>query len=123
MSLAKQEFNFTEWSNLAESDPEAFEARREDAIKEAIGRMTPDRQRRLACLQWRIDQVRKLADNPMSACIKISKMMWDSLLDQQEMIQTIANPVSLSHPLQTKIPNACILPFNNSELKSRQDLP
>ncbi|MEA2080076.1 MAG: DUF3135 domain-containing protein [Pseudomonadota bacterium] len=77
-----QEFfvDFDKWSELAQSDPEAFEARRAQVIEQMIQRMPKHRQRRMRCLQWKIDQVRAQASNPMAACIKLSEMMWDSLV-------------------------------------------
>lgn len=72
--------NFDQWAQLAKSDPEAFEARRAATIEAAIQRMPAHKQQRMRCLQWKIDQVRDRASNPMAACIKLSEMMWDSLV-------------------------------------------
>ena len=72
--------DFDEWAALAQSDPEAFEARRRAVIEEAIGRSRTGSQQRLRCIQWKIDQVRDRATNPLSACVKISEMMWESLV-------------------------------------------
>ncbi|HHJ16637.1 MAG TPA: DUF3135 domain-containing protein [Gammaproteobacteria bacterium] len=72
--------DFDNWSELARSDPEAFEARRAEVIEQMIQSMPEHRQQRMRCLQWKIDQVRDRAANPMAACIKLSEMMWDSLV-------------------------------------------
>ena len=72
--------DFNHWSELARSDPEAFEARRAEVIEQMIQSMPEHRQQRMRCLQWKIDQVRGRAANPMAACIKLSEMMWDSLV-------------------------------------------
>jgi len=72
--------DFDSWSDLAQSDPEAFEARRSQLIEQLIQGMPAHKQRRMRCLQWKIDQVRARASSPLSACIKLSEMMWDSLL-------------------------------------------
>ena len=72
--------DFDQWANLAKSDPDAFEAQREKAIEEMIGRMPERRRQRIRCLQWKIDQIRNRAGTPMAACMRISEMMWDSLL-------------------------------------------
>ena len=71
--------DFDSWSKLARSDPEAFEAKRAQVIEQMIQRMPVHKQQRMRCLQWKIDQVRARASNPLSACIKLSDMMWDSL--------------------------------------------
>ena len=72
--------DFDQWADLAKTDPDAFEARRAEAIEAMIQRMPDEKQQRMRCLQWKIDQVRNQASNPMAACIKISEMMWDSLV-------------------------------------------
>lgn len=74
------EMNFDAWSELARNDPAAFETMRLAAI-EAVIEGAPEANRdRLRRLQWRIDQERRLARTPMGACIRISRMMWRSLL-------------------------------------------
>lgn len=72
--------DFDQWAELAKSDPAAFEARRAEAIAALIDRMPAHKQHRMRCLQWKIDQVRNQAANPMAACIRLSEMMWDSLV-------------------------------------------
>ena len=72
--------DFDQWSELAKSDPAAFEAKRVEAIEEMIQSMPAHKQERMRCLQWKIDQVRNQASNPVAACIKLSEMMWDSLV-------------------------------------------
>ncbi len=71
---------FDQWAALAKTDPAAFEAKRAAAVEAAIERLPPERQARMRCLQWKIDRVRDRAANPMAACIKLSEMMWDSLV-------------------------------------------
>ena len=86
--------DFDEWAALAKSDPEAFEARRRAVIEEAIGRSHPASQQRLRCIQWKVDQIRERATNPLSACVKISEMMWDSLVGRgglKEVLEQIDN--------------------------------
>ena len=72
--------DFDQWAELAKSDPQAFEAKRAEVIEQMIQDMPEQKQHRMRCLQWKIDQVRSQAKTPMSACIKISEMMWDSLV-------------------------------------------
>ena len=72
--------DFDQWASLAKTDPEAFERKRAEVIEAMIQRMPAEKQQRMHCLQWKIDQVRDRASNPLAACIKISEMMWDSLV-------------------------------------------
>ncbi len=76
----KPQVDFDQWAALAKSDPEAFEIKRAEVIEQMIQRMPAEKQQRMRCLQWKVDQVRAQASNPMAACIKLSEMMWDSLV-------------------------------------------
>jgi len=73
-------FDFDDWSRLAKEDPSAFEARRLALIEEFLRQFPQPDQQRLRGLQFRIDMVRRRARTPMGACLKISSMMWESLL-------------------------------------------
>lgn len=81
--------DFNEWKDLALSDPVAFEARRRAAVQELIDRSPRDRRERLRCLQWRIDQVRERSRNPMAGCLSLYGMMWDALLGEGGLAETL----------------------------------
>jgi hypothetical protein len=81
--------DFDTWARLAESDPERFEDLRDRVLDYCITRAPSDRQERLRRLQWRINQVRKTASNPMSACISISNMMWSSFSNLDEVYEDL----------------------------------
>ena len=74
------EIDFDTWAEMARNDPETFESMRLAAIEAVIERAPLDNQDRLRRLQWRIDQERRLARTPMAACLRISRMMWRSVL-------------------------------------------
>ena len=74
-----QVFDFDEWVALAKADPAAFEARRKQAIEDLVAQAPATRQRRLRCTQWRVDRVRDQCNNPLSACLRLQNMMWDSI--------------------------------------------
>ena len=99
---------FDDWAELAQSDPAAFERRREQAIEELIARMPEHKQQRMRCLQWKIDQVRDRAGSPMAACIKLSEMMWDSLTGPGGLKEAL-DRMSLEN--SSPLPNADILSF------------
>lgn len=98
--------DFDSWSKLARSDPEAFEARRAQAIEQMIQRMPAHKQQRMRCLQWKIDQVRARASNPLSACIKLSDMMWESLAGPGGLREALDG---LSQPTRVTPPRARVL--------------
>lgn len=80
---------FDHWARLAVVDPDAFEARRSRLVEDFISSVPPERQLRLRRLQWRIDQIRRRARTPLAACIHISRMMWDSVLGDGGLHETL----------------------------------
>lgn len=90
MSKSKSEgIDFDAWFQLAQQDPEAFERKRKHLVETTIENAPQDKQERLRCLQWRIDRVRDLSSTPMSACIKISRMMWDNVLGSNGLLENL----------------------------------
>lgn len=108
--------DFDSWQHLADSNPEAFEAKRRDLVNAIIDRVPESRQHRLRCLQWRIEKVCATAANPISASLRLSRMMWESIDRQQELISHLAYTPATSTrrypPLQAAILN---FPGNDSE--------
>lgn len=82
-------FDFNEWSELASNNPDEFETRRRNVIEEMIRQAPASKRTRLRRLQWRIDQTRKLSSSPMSACIKLSNMMWESIMGQRGLLEAL----------------------------------
>ena len=78
----KQRRDFDTWARVAKEDPEGFEAMRRAAIEDFLQTLPPENRERMRRLQWRIDQERKLAHSPMSACIRLSRMMWEHVLGE-----------------------------------------
>lgn len=72
--------SFEEWVELAKDDPAAFEKMRQAAIDSYLETLPQGQQERMRRLQWRIDQERRMARTPMMACLRISRLMWDSIL-------------------------------------------
>jgi len=76
--------NFDELVKLAQEDPEALEALRQEHINKIIDNATPSYQNRLRGLQFQIDANRKIhSDSPMGSCMKISQMMHESFADMR----------------------------------------
>ena len=74
------DFDFDKWVRLAKEDPDAYESMRKEMIQEIIDNTEPEVKRRMEGLQWQIDQIRNTSANPMASCLRISQMMWDSVL-------------------------------------------
>jgi len=82
-------FDFDEWVTLAREDPERFERLREEKIRDMIAAVPENMRQRMQGLQWRIDRIRQTANNPMASCLRLSSMMWDSVLGEDGLVQTI----------------------------------
>lgn len=88
-SLQQTDFDSDEMARLAQDDPDSFERRRQEMLTKVIEQATPEIQRRLHGLQWQIDQVRNTASNPMASCVRISKMMWDSVIEEGGLLENL----------------------------------
>lgn len=104
MQLGDTGVNFEQLVVLARSDPERFERVRELLIERAIARLPKARRDRLRCLQWRIDQTRRIAPNAYAANLSLSAMMWGSL----DRLSDLLNGSALSFE------QADVLPFSPS---------
>lgn len=113
-----QSLDFDVWSELAVKDPGTFESMRLAAIEEFIESAPPERRQRLRCLQWRIDQERRLSRSAMGACIRISRMMWENLVGGDGLVEHIRY-LGQSQGDQDIVPRpahrATIIPFRSEQ--------
>jgi hypothetical protein len=95
--------SFDEMVRLAKNDPETLERIRLKLIEETIAEAPENCQRRLRGLQFQIDMERRRASNPMGACIKISKMMHDSLYTMRQTLNAAVGETAddIVMPLET----------------------
>lgn len=89
--------DFDTWHAIACNDPDSFETMRQMAIEQLILGAPVENRERLRRLQWRIDQERHRARSPLGACVRISRMMWNSVLGEAGLRERLAD---LSHYLQ-----------------------
>ncbi len=80
---------FKYWSELAVQDPDRFERERREVIGEAISAAPEDKRERLLRLQWRIDTERARASNPLSACIRLNRMLFESFYAKNGFANTL----------------------------------
>lgn|SRR5690554_3369152 len=107
--IAPEEFDFDDWAKLAADDPDAFETRRRAVIEDALAQVPAARRERLRRLQWRIDRTREHAPTALSACIRLSQMMWNSVVGDRGLLAALDTAVH-GHPLPPPR-SARILPF------------
>jgi len=100
--------DFDAWAALAARDPQAFEQKRAELLEAFLQHVPAERRPRLQRLQWRIDRTRELAPNPLSACVQISQMMWDSLLGDGGLLDALEQ---LDQPRAETRPQARVLAF------------
>jgi hypothetical protein len=112
MKIPDDKIDFDEWMVLARSDPDEFERRRRILIEKTISRASARSQPRLRCLQWRIDMERQRARTPLAACLRLSSMMWDSVVGESGLLHALDafRRGSLSE-LAARAPAATIMVF------------
>ena len=109
---ARPGFDFDYWRKLASEDPQGFEAARRDAVMALIQRAPQERQQRMQGLQWRIDRIRDASPNPMAACLKISSMMWDAMLGEGGLVETLRRLESAEPQKIAARPAAKVIPLS-----------
>lgn len=106
------DINFDEWATLAATDPEAFERQRAFLVSQVLDHSPERRQERLRGLQWRIDRVRERSATPLAACIRISGMMWDSVMGEGGLVEALQGLRKLEMPrVKHTETTAQVLPF------------
>ncbi|OGT21961.1 MAG: hypothetical protein A2V90_06335 [Gammaproteobacteria bacterium RBG_16_57_12] len=111
---SKVELDLEGLAALAKDDEAAFEAQRNLILQDYLQSLPEERRVRLERLQWRIDMERSLAPNPMAACVKLSRMMWDSVVGDDGLLPAISG---LQQPLavlpRKAAQSARIIPFRS----------
>ena len=80
---------FDYWATLARRDPESFEAERACVIETAIRQASPQNQPRLRCLQWKLDQIRRLSSTPMAASLLMNRMLWQAVAGRHGLVERL----------------------------------
>lgn len=96
--MSEETFDFDSLAKLAQNDPEAFEAKRQEMIANLIDGAPEELRQRLVGFQWRIDMERQRCDNPLQACIRISNMMWDMIYADRGFLwslQALSDPAGV----------------------------
>lgn len=113
-------FNFDEWMQLAQENPEKFEEKRKNAIEAVITGAHGTSQKRLEGLQWQIEQMRTSTDNPMAACMRISKLMWENVQGEDGLVDTLNQLTGKTPVKQKQQKRAEVLPFTANLKKTSE---
>ncbi|MGH1371087.1 MAG: DUF3135 domain-containing protein [Cellvibrionaceae bacterium] len=100
---------FDELMTLAQTDPQALEAYRQQQVKDLLNDAPQHLRSRLEGLQFKIDSQRSLHSSPMGACLKLSQMMQDSFHQLQDLLGDLTDG-KLPHA-ETPQKSAKVLPF------------
>lgn len=88
-----------------------------EAIERCIADAPVENQDRLRRLQWRIDQERRRAGTPLAACIRVSRMMWQSLMGEgglRDRLLMVNEGIRDDGGQLSPRPRARVLEFNRS---------
>ncbi|MCF6282679.1 MAG: DUF3135 domain-containing protein [Candidatus Polarisedimenticolaceae bacterium] len=111
-----QHADFDYWNALSDRNPEAFEVRRKACIDALISSAPDSQQQRLRGIQWQIDLKRKSAKTPMAACMHISSMMWDRVLGEGGLLESLqrSSDGTLFNELpEEEVASAVVIPFTS----------
>lgn len=94
------DFDFDQWSKIAQTEPEKFEAMRQQMIDDLIAQAPDHLKPRMAGLQWQVDQIRNQADHPMAACLQISQKMWAHVLSEDGLLNILKQPRKILNSME-----------------------
>ena len=97
---------FEELRRLAEQNPAELENLRQRLVEDTISKAPEEYQRRLRGLQFRIDAERQRSSNPMSSCLRLSRMMHDQL---HHLLESIQDTPQMQKPERPRAAN--VIPF------------
>ncbi len=105
-------FDFDAWVELARTDPQAFEEKRNRIIEDAIQGAPERKQQRLRCLQWKLDKIRETSRTPMIACLHINRLLWENVTGEQGLLNSLQR-LQTGHPAHnTNLHSADIIPLH-----------
>jgi len=103
--------DFDHWAALAKQDPDLFEIERSRAIEAAISRVPIQKQHRLRCVQWKLDQIRKTSSTPMVASLRMNRLLWEAVAGKNGLVELLNQLQTPDKHQQMPRNSAEILPF------------
>ena len=79
-----QNFEFEQWTQLHSDDPEAFDRRREEALRAFIEQANPDSRQMLEQTLFTLQMHRQKSKSPLQSAIFASNLMWESFGKMRE---------------------------------------
>jgi hypothetical protein len=112
------QFDFSAWAELAQRDPAAFEARRQEMLEAALASIPENRRERMRQLQARIEQLRSAAPTPLAACDSIAELMWESVAGDDGLIASLGRVKRHLLKTQQTLPPDNVIPMFPKRSKS-----
>jgi len=84
------DFDFESWMKLAQSDPEAFERKRGELIRDFIAGQSEESRRGLNQMQWRVDSIREVSANPLASCVRIYEMLLEKAFGENGFTESLS---------------------------------
>ena len=103
--------DFDHWTALARQNPELFETERSHVIETAIRSAPIQKQHRLRCLQWKLDQIRKTSSTPMVASLLINRLLWEKVVGKNGLLEQLNTLQTPGRRQETPPDSAEIIPF------------
>ncbi len=103
-NMEQDGFDHEYWSRLWKQDPQAFETERRRLIESFIANAPEEKRQRLEGLQWRVELERKRAKSPYAAIVSLQRMMWDSVLGENGLLEALQVATG-SRARKTKTPH------------------
>lgn len=95
--------SFDELKKMAEHSPEQLEEFRQQEIESLISNAPKDIRRRLRGIQFQINCQRQIHKTPLGACLAISRMMRDSLVELNSALNHDVSTQSYTESRQDNI--------------------
>jgi Protein of unknown function (DUF3135) len=104
-------FDFDCWRQLAEEDPQSFDEHRRRAINEVIDSSPVAMRSRLRGLQWRIDMEIRRSKNAMDSCLRINRLMLDSVYARSGLVETVRSLIEAEDCQHSPLSKAAVIPL------------
>lgn len=92
--MASQLPSFDVLMDLAQNNPEALEAIRQQMSEEIIQDASPGLRHKLEGINFKVNMERQRAKTPLQSCIRITALMHDSFEQMREELDVLFKPVN-----------------------------
>lgn len=111
-----EKFEFDEWKELYESDPELFDRYRKQLLEHQIAIAPESARPRLQGLMFQMEAEARRSPTPISYSMRLSAMMMDSFDElRQKLALLTGTKADLDKAMQQEPQSADIIPFESKQ--------